>query len=133
MKVPARSAAAMRNSPARAVASRPSKVNVTVAPGSAGCEMAWCDVTTGSGRRSGIGTAAVFHVYQELVAEHADARGDRGRDRGPQHADRRLLGRPRHPRCQVVAHVHQEVDVGRAPHAVLDATQDLLEPATAFP
>src|ERR1700681_1621885 len=100
------SAAAIKNCPAGAVTSRPSKVKVTDAPGSALGAMPWCDVTTGSA----MGAAPFFDVHEEVVAEHPDARGDRRRDGRPQNADRRLLRRPRHPGGQVVADVHEEVD-----------------------
>src|SRR5271169_1698974 len=129
MKVPARSAAAMRNSPARAVASRPSMVKVTGASGSPGGAMAWCDVTTGSA----MGAPAFLDVHQELVAEHAQRGGDRGRDGRPQHADGRLLRRPRHTRGDVVAGIHEQVEIRLATRTVLDAAQDLLEPAAALP
>src|SRR5580704_14779825 len=107
MNVPACSAAAMRNWPAGAVTSRPSMVKVTDAPASTLGTMPWCDVTTGSAMR----TAPFLHVHEEVVAEHADARRDRRRDGRAQHADRRLLRWPRHARGQVVAHVHEQVDV----------------------
>ena len=41
-------------------------------------------------------------------------------------------GRPRHPGGQVVADVHEQVEVRLAPVAVLDAAQDLLQPAAAL-
>src|ERR1700732_1782216 len=114
MNVPACSAAAIRNCPASAVTSRPSNVKVTDAPGSTLGAIPWCEVTTGSAMRA----APFFDVYEEFVPEHPDARRDRRRDGRPQHADRRLLRRPRHPRGQVVAHVHEQVDIGLAPVAV---------------
>src|SRR5579864_9597332 len=128
MKVPACSAAAMRNWPAGTVTSRPSSTNVTDASASARGTMPWCDVTTGSA----IGAAPVLDVHQEFVPEHPDGRGDRRRDGRSQDADGRLLGRPRHPGGEVVTDVHEQVDVGLAPVAVLDAPQDLLQPPTAL-
>src|SRR5580704_15963615 len=125
MNVPACSAAAIRNWPAGAVTSRPSMVKVTDAPASTLGAMPWCDVTTGSAMR----TAPFLDVHEEVVAKHPDPRRDRRRDGRPQDADRRLLRRPRHPRGQVVAHVHEEVDVRLAPVTVLDAPQDLLQPS----
>src|SRR6202163_2266784 len=129
MNVPACSAAAMRNCPAGALTSAPSRTKVTVASGGAAGAMPWCDVTTGSA----MGTPPVLHVHEEVVPEHPDGRGDRGRDRRPQDADRRLLRWPRHPGGEVVAHVHEQVHVGFPPVAVLDAPHDLLEPPTPFP
>src|ERR1700722_20083881 len=78
------------------------------------------------------GTGAVLDVQQELVAEHADGRGDGGGDGGAEHADGRLLRRPAHTRGQVVGDVHQQLEVALAALAVLDPAQDLLEPATAL-
>src|ERR1700722_2820331 len=128
MNVPACSAAAMRNCPAGAVTSVPSRVKVTVASASTLGAMPWCEVTTGSAIR----TTPVLDVHQDVVTEHPDGRRDRRRDRRAQDADRRLLRGPRHARRQVVAHVHQEVHVRLTPVAVLDAAQDLLEPAAAL-
>src|SRR5579862_7070301 len=125
MKTPAPSAAAMRNWPAATSTSWPSRVMCTVDPGSARGAVAWCDVTTGSA----MGAASVLHVHQEFVAEHADARGDRRRDGRPQHADGGLLRWPAHARGQVVAHVHEQIQIALEPGAVLDAAQDVLEPA----
>src|ERR1700734_1040114 len=79
-----------------------------------------------------MGTPPVLDVHEEVVTEHPDGRGDRRGDGRAQDADRRLLRWPRHPRRQVVADVHEQVDIGVASVAVLDAPQDLLEPAGAF-
>src|ERR1019366_4380580 len=115
MKVPACSAAAIRNWPAGAVTSRPSRVKVTDAPASTLGAVPWCDVTTGSA----MGTPPVLHVHEDLVAKHPDRRCDRRRDGGAQDADRRLLGRPRHARRQVVADVHEQVHIRLSAVAVL--------------
>src|SRR5580704_10026649 len=101
MNVPARSAAAMSISPLTAVTSRPSRVNVTSSAGGAA--------------GSAMGTAPLLDVHEELVAEHLDGRGDRRRDRRPQDADGRLLGRPAEPGRDVVGGVEQEVEILLAP------------------
>src|SRR5438309_709203 len=75
---------------------------------------------------------AVFDVDEELVAEHLDAGDDRGGDRRAQHADRRLLGRPAQAGRDVVADVEQQVEVGLAALAQLEAAEDLVEPAPAL-
>src|SRR5579885_694771 len=106
MKTPASSAAAMRNCPARAVTSVPSRLMVTVASGSALGATTWWGVTTGSAMRA----PPVLHVDEELVAEHADPRGDRRGDRGAEHADGGLRRRPAHAGGEVVAHVHEQVE-----------------------
>src|ERR1019366_8560082 len=129
MKTPARSAAAIRNSPAPATTARPSMVISTVAPSSAWGAMAWWEVMTGSAMGPGsLGTGSVFDMEQELVAEHPDGRGDGGGDGGAEHADGRLLRRPAHAGGQVVGDVHQQLQVALAAFAVLDPAQDLLEP-----
>src|SRR5487761_871487 len=101
MKTPASSAAAMRNCPARAVTGFPSSVISTVAPSTARGATPWWEVTSGSAMR----TAPVLDVDQELVAEHADTRGDGGGNGGTQNADGGLLRRPAHSWGEVVAHV----------------------------
>src|SRR5580700_4456176 len=134
MKVPARSAAAIRNSPAPAVTVRPSMVISTVDPASTLGVTAWWEVMTGSAMvASAVGAASVFDMDQELVAEHPDARGDGRRDGGTEHADGGLLRRPGHPGREVVADVHQELQVTVPALPVLDPPQDLLQPAAAFP
>src|ERR1039458_4106060 len=104
MYTPARSAAAIKSSPARPVTARPSSVNGTVS------SVSRCALESGVAP-SVIGTPAVFDVHQELVAEHGDPGRDRRGDRGPEHADRGLLGRPVDPGADVVTDVHQKVEV----------------------
>src|SRR5687768_12578993 len=83
------------------------------------------------------GALPVLDVDQELVAEHAEGR-DIGRGyRRAQRTDRghggRELDRELNSRGDVVAHVHQQVEVLHAAGAVLDAVHDLLEPTAALP
>src|SRR4051794_40949420 len=105
-------------SPFWATTSLPSRMMVTVSV-SVGCSVA-------------IRTCSIFDVHEELVAEHADARHDRAWDRRAERADRCLPRRPRQPGRDVVTDVSEQVDIGLAPLALLDAQQDLLEPATAL-
>src|SRR5579875_1346927 len=77
--------------------------------------------------------AALPDVGEVLVPEHADAGRDGGRDGRAQDADRGLRRRPRHAGRDVVADVHQQVEVLGAPLARLDALHDLLDPAPALP
>src|SRR5579859_26440 len=116
MYTPARSAAAMIISPAYASTSLPSRTIFTVSSG-------WLPA---------IRAGAFLDVHHELVAEHPHGRHDRARDRRAERADRRLPGRPRETRGDVVAHVQQEVEVGLATLSLLDASQHLLEPAGAL-
>src|SRR5438309_12107047 len=106
--MPARSAAEMIISPSRASTFRPSTVI------------------------SGKGAAALFDVHEVLVAEHVQRRDEGGGDRRAEHADRRLGGRPAQTGGDVVAHVDEELEVGLAAAACLDAAHDLVEPAAAF-
>src|SRR5439155_12850528 len=76
---------------------------------------------------------ALLHVLEDLVAEErveADDGGDGGR---AQRADRGLGEGGVETRADVVAHVEEEVEVGVAPLAVLDAVEDLLDPARPLP
>src|SRR5665213_3206740 len=126
MKVPARSAEAMSISPLRARTVRPSREysisSTGVVPSAPPVTAAW----------SLIGAAPLLDVDQELVAEHGDGRADRRRDGRPEHADGRLLGRPGHPRRDVVARVEQEVEVLLAAFAPFDPVHDPLQPSRAF-
>src|SRR5688572_24563373 len=70
-----------------------------------------------------------FYVDEELVAEHLDARGDGGGDGGPEHADGGFLRGPPEAGGDVVTDVEQQVEVGLAALAQLDAAHDLVEPA----
>src|SRR5688500_10394323 len=78
----------------------------------------------------------VLDVHEELVAEHAERRHDRGRDRRAEEADRghrrRPGERPLHAGHDVVAHVDEQVEVLHAACALLDAVHHLLEPAAAL-
>src|SRR5271165_1343611 len=115
MNTPARSAAAISISVRPAVAGRPSRTKETTSlPASA------------------IGAASLFDVEEELVAEHADGRGDRRRDRRAEDADRRLLGRPVQPGGDVVRDVEEQVEVLLPPAAGLQAGQDPLEPTRSL-
>src|SRR6516162_3432333 len=108
----------MSSSPFMAVVGRPSSVKERC---SSGCTTGW------SSRDVSVKGAPPFlDVHQELVAEHADARGDGGRNGGAEHADRRLLGRPCHPGGDVVAQVHEEVQILLAAVAVLNPEHDAL-------
>src|ERR1019366_495567 len=78
------------------------------------------------------GAPPLFHVDEELVTEHADARGDRRRDGRPEHADGRLLRRPGHSRRDVVTQIHEKVEIFLAPGAVLNSVQDPLQPTGAL-
>src|SRR5438270_10477974 len=122
--MPARSAAEMTTSPGLASMARPSTVTVTVS-----LEVSVCDISTAV---SSIRTLAVFDVDEELVAEHAHGRDDRGGDGRAEHADRCLLWRPGQTRGDVVADVEQEVEVLLAAGALLDAVHHLVEPARAL-
>src|ERR1700722_18217046 len=130
MYVPARSAAAMSSSPFLAVTSRPSSVKVCVpsslpldARASVGLPVLAVSVK---------GTPPFLHVHQELVAEHADARRDGRRDRRSENADGGLLRRPGHAGRDVVAQVHEEVQIFLAPVAILNSVHDPLQPARAL-
>src|SRR5580658_8256453 len=117
MYTPARSAAAMIISPLSACTERPSRVMVTLSGGGLG----------------GKGARPFLDVDQELVAEHPHPRHDGARDRRAERADRRLLRRPRQARGNVVTGVEQQVQVGLAAPAGLDALQDLLQPPRPLP
>src|SRR3974390_2859305 len=114
----------MRSSPLTAATWRPSSVNVNRS-----APISWW----GSWSCMSVkGAPPLFDVHQELVAEHADARAD-GRGEGrAEHADRRLLRRPGHAGGDVVAQVHEEVQIFLAPCAVLNSVHDALEPARAL-
>src|SRR3712207_2113753 len=99
--------------------SRPSTVRVTTSGGASRCV-------------SAKGAPAVFDVREVLVSEALDRRGDRRHGRRPEGTDRRLLRRPGDAGADVVAHVEQQIEVGLPPGAVLDAMEDLLEPAGAL-
>src|SRR3954453_8586323 len=116
MEQPARSAAAVIISPFWATTSLPSRMIVTVSVVAS----------------SAMWTPSILDVHEELVAEHADARHDRAWDRRAERADRCLPRRPRQAGRDVVTDVGEQVDVGLAPLSLLDAQQDLLEPATAL-
>src|SRR5580692_11042454 len=93
----------MRSSPFVAVTVRPSSVKVSFSSDVAKC-----------GSRLSVsvkGAPPFFDVHEELVAEHADPRGDRRRDRWAEDADRRLLRRPGHAGRDVVAEVHEKVQI----------------------
>src|SRR5580692_10185854 len=120
----------MSSSPFLALTSRPSSVKVCVpsslasaASASEGFLVLLVSVK---------GTPPFLHVHQELVAEHADARRNGRRDRRAEDADGGLLGRPGHARRDVVAQVHEEVQIFLAPVAVLNSVHDALEPARSF-
>src|SRR5271155_3564138 len=130
MYVPARSAAAISSSPFLAVTLRPSRVKVLVPSSWASGASASVGLETFA--VSVKGTPPFLHVHQELVAEHADARRDRRRDRRPEHADGGLLRGPGHARGDVVAQVHEEVQIFLAPVAVLNSVHDALQPARAL-
>src|SRR6516164_2210749 len=101
----------MSNSPLYAVRARPSIVKETT---SSLCTSGW------SSREVSVkGTAPFLDVHEELVAEHADTRRDGRRDGRAEHADRRLLRRPVHPGGDVVAQVHEEVEVRLATGTIL--------------
>src|SRR3954469_20849112 len=108
-------------SPLRASTGRPSRLMVTTSSWSA---------MSASVRRERAG--AVLDVDEELVAEQADGRHDRAGDGRPERADGGLLRRPGEPGGDVVEHVDQQVEVGLAALAGLDAVHDLLGPAAAF-
>src|ERR1017187_2171805 len=78
-------------------------------------------------------TPALVHVLDEVVAKHLDRRVHRRRYGGPQHADRRLLGRPGEARRDVVTEVVQQVDVLQATAAVFNAVHRALDPTGALP
>src|SRR5437763_16322370 len=120
--MPARSAAAMIISSGLAWTALPSTVMVIVS----GSASDFWSVPSAKG------AAAFLDVDQELVAKHLDGRGDRRWDRRPQHADRRLLGRPGEFGSEVVAHVEQQVEVALPAPAQLDTAHDLVQPATAL-
>src|SRR5271156_4462077 len=109
MYVPARSAAAISSSPFLAVTVRPSRVKVFVP--SSWASGASASVTSRVFAVSVKGTSPFLHVHQELVAEHADARRDGRRDRRPEHADGRLLRGPGQTGRDVVAQVHEKVQI----------------------
>src|ERR1700733_9215572 len=114
----------MISSPFVAVTSRPSRVKVRPVSAAA----AWSPFAV-----SVKGAPPFLDVHEELVAEHADARGDGRRDGRPEHADRRLLRRPGHARRDVVAQVHEEIEIFLATGAALNSEQDALEPSRALP
>src|SRR3954451_5813352 len=111
----------MISSPLRASTSRPSTLMVTTSSWSAMCA---------SVRREGAGT--VLDVHEELVAEQADGRHDGAGNGRAKRADGGLLRRPAEPRGDVVEHVDEQVEVGLAALAGLDAVHDLLGPAAAL-
>src|ERR1019366_8085595 len=76
-------------------------------------------------------TPALVHVLDEVVAKHLDRRVHRRRYGGPQHAERRLLGRPGEARRDVVTEVEQQVDVLQATAAVFNAVHRALDPTGA--
>src|SRR5580692_3580667 len=99
----------MSSSPFLALTSRPSSVKVCVPsslppPASASVGLSVLAVSVK-------GTTPFLHVHQELVAEHADAGRDGRRDRRPEHADGGLLGWPGHAGRNVVAQVHEKVQI----------------------
>src|SRR6516162_11728873 len=114
----------MISSPLYAVRARPSSVKLT---SSSLCTSGW------SSREVSVKGAPPFlDVHEELVAEHADARRDRRRDGRAEHADGRLLRRPCHSGGNVVAEVHEEVQIFLAAVAVLNSVHDALEPARSL-
>src|SRR5271165_5776810 len=117
----------MSSSPFFAVTSRPSRVKVSVA--SSGAAVASASFGDWVFAVSVKGTPPFLHVDEELVAEHADARGDRGGDGRAEHADGGLLRRPGHAGGDVVAEVHEEVQIFLAPGAVLNSVHDPLQPS----
>src|ERR1700677_1200717 len=114
MYVPARSAAAINSSPGLADTVRPSRL------------MEICPSSCCGSVESVKGTPPLFDMHEEFVAEHGDARGDRRRDRQPQHADGRLLRWPGHTRRDVVTQIHEKVEIFLASGAVLNSVQDAL-------
>src|SRR5207244_12774623 len=106
----------MTISPAWATTSLPSTVIVTV---------------------SAKGAPALFDVDQELVAEHAQGGHHGRRDGGAQGADGghvgRPSGRPGDVGRDVVAAVHEEVQVRGATVPGLDPAHELLQPAAPLP
>src|SRR5579871_2751634 len=78
------------------------------------------------------GAPPFLDVHEELVAEHADARRDGRGDGRAEHADGRLLRRPRHAGRDVVAEIHEEIQIFLAAVAVLNSVHDALEPARAL-
>src|SRR5271157_1884376 len=115
----------MSSSPFFAVTSRPSRVKVS----SSSC---WGAACWRGFAVSVKGTPPFLHVDEELVAEHADARRDGGGDGRAEHADRGLLRWPGHAGGDVVAEVHEEVQIFLAPGAVLNSVHDALQPARAL-
>src|ERR1700761_9643481 len=115
----------MMSSPLVAVTSRPSSVKVI---SSLGASPAPASVLAVSVK----GAPPFLDVDQELVAEHADTRGDRRGDGRAEHADGRLLGRPGHAGRDVAAQVHEKVQIFLAPVAILNSPHDALEPARAL-
>src|SRR5580692_9045227 len=117
----------MSSSPFLALTSRPSSVKVCVpsslasaASASVGLLVLLVSVK---------GTPSFLHVHQELVAEHADAGRDGRRDRRPEDADGRLLGGPGHTGRDIVAQVHEEIQIFLAPVAILNSVHDTPKPA----
>src|ERR1700735_194468 len=104
MYVPARSAAAMMSSPLVAVTSRPSSVNVISSVGAS----VWLASDLAVSVK---GAPPFLDVDQELVAEHANARRDGRGDGRAEHADGGLLRRPGHSGRDVVAQVHEKVQI----------------------
>src|SRR6185437_10626447 len=79
------------------------------------------------------GAPPLFDVDEELVSEHADGRGDRRGDGRTHHADGRLLRGPGHAGGDVVAEIHEKVEIFLAPGAILNSVHDALEPTRALP
>src|SRR5258706_7074596 len=117
--MPARSAAAITNSPGFAGTARPSMV-IDRSP-------FWSAT-----RRLRNPRGAVDDVVLELITEVADRRRDGRHRRGSERADRGLPGRPRDARADVVGQIHEEIEVVGTAVAVDDPLQDLLEPVRAF-
>src|SRR3954451_15176091 len=120
--MPARSAAAMIISPGLASTALPSTVIVIVSGFDSVVSL--------------IRATTILDVDEELVAEHPEGGHDRRRDRRAERADRRHVGRPlRRPLdagADVVAHVHEQLEVLHAAVAGLDAVHDLVEPRRAL-
>src|SRR5487761_1643995 len=113
-------------SPFLACTGRPSTVMVTVSAGSGICR----SLLQAVGRERAMAEA---DMVQELVPEHADPRGHRTGDGRAQDAYGGLGRRPAHPGHDVVADVHQKVEVGFAALAVLNTLHDLFDPTRPLP